>query len=605
MTTPPRSVYLDGLELCDFRGFPEAQALQLDGQHLLLYGENGSGKTSIFQAIAELLQLSPDATPYNNDLTDVRCLKNRFTDEARTDGHITLSFRPSEGGAPIDDLTWSINNPRPDGHALFTPMARTRGCLDYRAVLRTSFVHESDQGINLFTLLVTTLLRDIEMPTGAVSSPTFGVEWATIEEQGNGYLEDLRKDPSQVDDAEIAKIAGDEEEEQTKEEIWQQYLDAQLDRLQGRIRQFNEALASRVGEIETTANKFIERFDNSVLIRIRLLYTETLKTPTLDTAETWTQSPRLLLTAVYGGVELNHPALVLNEARLTAIALAIYLAALKVETPESAGATIAFPRLLVLDDVLIGLDMANRLPVLELVQREFAKGGWQVFLMTFDRAWYELAKQRLPSGQWKFAELFSVRIENYEKPILIKDQDHLERALDFLLQGEVKAAAAHVRTEFELILKKACEEFRIPVRYESDYSKVAASDFWSALKSTTFDFYPAPHFLRRGKDKYVEMPPQVQKVRILQKDLVEQIEHSLSWILNKLVHSDFANRYRAEVEDAIFNIADLRKHLQDVKSGKFQKLCRERELLLRLVRYIEEEAERREDKRKNWKKSGS
>lgn len=92
MTTPPHHVYLDGLEVCDFRGFPEAQALKLDGNHLLLYGENGSGKTSIFQAIAELLQLSPDATPYNNDLADVRCLKNRFTDETRTDGHITLRF---------------------------------------------------------------------------------------------------------------------------------------------------------------------------------------------------------------------------------------------------------------------------------------------------------------------------------------------------------------------------------------------------------------------------------------------------------------------------------------------------------------------------------
>jgi hypothetical protein len=329
-----------------------------------------------------------------------------------------------------------------------------------------------------------------------------------------------------------------------------------------------------------------------------LIYTETLKPPTLNTAETWTQSPSLLLTTVYGGVEINHPALVLNEARLTAIALAIYLAALKVETPESAGAAMAFPRLLILDDVLIGLDMANRLPVLKLIQNEFASAGWQVFLMTFDRAWYELAKQRLPNGQWKFAELYSIRIENYEKPILIKDQDHLERALDFLLKGEVKAAAAHVRTEFELVLKKACEEFNIPVRYNSDYTKVSASDFWSALKSATFDFEPAPRYVRRGRDKYVEMPANKQAVRYLQKDLVERIEHSVSWILNKLVHSDFANRYRPEVEDAIFDVDYLRRHLQDVKSGKFKKLCYVRELLLRVIKYKEEEERKKESSRK-------
>jgi hypothetical protein len=57
------------------------------------------------------------------------------------------------------------------------------------------------------------------MPTGAVSPPTFGLEWNTIEAEGNGYLEDLHKEPSKVDDAEITKYAGDEEEELSKEEI--------------------------------------------------------------------------------------------------------------------------------------------------------------------------------------------------------------------------------------------------------------------------------------------------------------------------------------------------------------------------------------------------
>ena len=585
MTTPPHRVHLEGIEICDFRGFPEEQGLQLNGQHLLLYGENGSGKTSIFQAISELLQLSSDATPYNNDLADVRCLKNRFTDETRTDGHVTLRFSPGNGAAPIDDLTWRINNPRPDGHALFTPMARTRGCLDYRAVLRTSFLHESKQGINLFSLLVTTLLRDIEMPTSAVSPPTFGVEWDEIVTQGTGYLEDLRKKPSEVDDAEIAKYAGDEEEEQSKDEIWKQYLDAQFDLLEDRIKQFNEAFSSRIGEIESTANKFIEKFDESGTIRIRLIYAESLNTPDLSTADSWTRSPNLLLTAIYAGVDISHPALVLNEARLTAIALAIYLAALKVETPESAGATVAFPRLLILDDVLIGLDMANRLPVLKLIQREFVASGWQVFLMTFDRAWYELAKQRLDGGKWKFVELYSVRVEDYEKPIVIKDQDHLERAKNFLMAGEVKAAAAHVRTEFELILKKACEDFHIPVRYDSIPSRISAADFWSALKSATFQFQPFPHYVQKGKDKFVVEQSERQLATYLQKDLITRIEHSVSWVLNRLVHSDFANRYLEEVRASISDVDTLRRHLADVRSGDFKELCRQRELLMRLVTY--------------------
>jgi hypothetical protein len=63
---------------------------------------------------------------------------------------------------------------------------------------------------------------------------------------------------------------------------------------------------------------------------------------TLHPWATWSQA-KLLLTARYSGHDIPHPGVVLNEARLSAIAISIYLAALKVETPEAAGQTIAFP----------------------------------------------------------------------------------------------------------------------------------------------------------------------------------------------------------------------------------------------------------------------
>jgi hypothetical protein len=359
-------------------------------------------------------------------------------------------------------------------------------------------------------------------------------------------------------------------------------MELQHRQLRDRISSFNSGLAARSAEIEDTANSFIHKFDQT--LEISLSYEVAASFPS-DLNEVWTELPRLWLKASYLGAQLDHPALLLNEARLSAIAIAIYLSALKIETPASAGAAVPFPRLLVLDDVLIGLDMANRLPVLELIQNEFVNEGWQVFLMTFDRAWYELAKQRVVNGQWKFVELYSVRFEDYEKPIIVKDQDHLERALDFLLQGEVKAAVAHVRTEFELILKKACEDFYIPVPYKPNPAMLAASELWSALKSATFEFEPAPHWVRRGRNKYEKQPSQKQQVRYLQKELITKIEHSVSWVLNRLVHSDFANRYRAEVEAAIFDVDSLRRQLQDVKSGKFKELCYAREPMLRILKW--------------------
>ena len=49
---------IDKLTLVNFRAFPgsEPVELRLHGKNLLIYGENGSGKTSIFIALTEILR---------------------------------------------------------------------------------------------------------------------------------------------------------------------------------------------------------------------------------------------------------------------------------------------------------------------------------------------------------------------------------------------------------------------------------------------------------------------------------------------------------------------------------------------------------------------
>jgi wobble nucleotide-excising tRNase len=75
----------------------------------------------------------------------------------------------------------------------------------------------------------------------------------------------------------------------------------------------------------------------------------------------------------------------LNEAKLSAIALSIFFAALKLQP-------VSRLRVLALDDVLIGLDMANRMPVLEIIDQHFS--NYQVFFFTYDNPWFEVVKRR-------------------------------------------------------------------------------------------------------------------------------------------------------------------------------------------------------------------
>jgi hypothetical protein len=254
-----------------------------------------------------------------------------------------------------------------------------------------------------------------------------------------------------------------------------------------------------------------------------------------------------------GGNPLQKPSEFLNEARVTAIGLCLYLAGMARSIPPRRADGTTYPRVLVLDDVLLSLDMVHRLPLLRVLRDHFK--DWQVFLLTHDRAWYEIAKQQLEG--WSHHELFTVRVGDYEQPILREDQDHLYWALQFLQDGHVKAAAVHLRTKFELVLKWACHALGLAVKYHPEAHKAPASDFWAALKSATVELAPPPNFRRFPDGSVRWWQNKANKERVVSVALEKRIEHAVSWVLNPLSHSQTLDRHRAEIEDAVFAVDEL------------------------------------------------
>jgi hypothetical protein len=197
--------------------------------------------------------------------------------------------------------------------------------------------------------------------------------------------------------------------------------------------------------------------------------------------------------------------------------------------------------------------MAHRLPLLHVLRDHFK--DWQVLLLTHDRSWYEIGKQQLEG--WSHHELFTVRVGDYEQPILREDQDHLYWAMEFLEKGHVKAAAVHVRTKFELVLKWACHALGLSVKYKPEAHKIPASDFWAALKSATFEVTPPPSFSRKADGTQIWWQPKSSKQKVVSDALESRIEHAVSWVLNPLSHSQTVDCYRPEIEDAIFAVDEL------------------------------------------------
>jgi hypothetical protein len=114
-----------------------------------------------------------------------------------------------------------------------------------------------------------------------------------------------------------------------------------------------------------------------------------------------------------------------------------------------------------------------------------------------------------------------------------------------------------VRTAFESLLKHACQQFGLKVKCHVDPKKVPSSDLWGALKAAKYDFIPPQKCAFDCKGKVRWWQPPIEHMPIIPPPLRTRIEHAVSWVLNPLSHSQTVDRYRVEIEDAIYAIDDL------------------------------------------------
>lgn len=159
------------ITLCNFRAFPgpEPQTFELDGKNLLVYGENGSGKSSLFYALKTFFSSSPSDTGLETcnvfaKSTDTWDASEHWIEVAFDDNASSVRWTgPSSGSEWPND-------------ARVEEATRIRGCLDYRALLDTNYRHFGSE-INLFEIAVERLLADFQL-LGA--PPNLASLWANV-----------------------------------------------------------------------------------------------------------------------------------------------------------------------------------------------------------------------------------------------------------------------------------------------------------------------------------------------------------------------------------------------------------------------------------------
>ena len=459
-----------------FRGFHANFALDLPGgQNVLLYGDNGSGKSSIACALKNILvdQASP-ITPHRNVFSaqgedaEIEITYNPWPDPLAT------TLRWDQNGHPLDQLAEAI---RPT----FRNAVARASFIDYRDLLRTSGSKDSLPH-EFFDLTAGTLLRFVEATGAGGTSTTLGALYDSTKWFGVG----LRK----------------------RERV---------DAANARAASFNGAFQAFLGPLESKVSELLGHFEG-LLTTVRFDYE-----PLRWDDENWSKcGGKLRPIVTFKGTELDHGPAILNEARLTALAICIFLAGAIISDVDPANPN--HPRLLVLDDALISLDASNRKPVLEILQLP-AFQYFQIIMLTHDSVWFDVARKRL--NGWKVCKLLTEHPERPDEASVPVFQEigtggpasDLDIAENHLNQGDKPAAAVYARSAFEQKLKLMAEKNHLQLSFQREVKRVSADSLWTAVKNWNAGLV-SPH---------------------IPASIVTAIEAFRSDILNELSHSEPRN----------------------------------------------------------------
>ena len=354
-------VRITKLKISNYKFFLGDFELDCKDNNVLIYGENGSGKSSVYRALEFLTK-----TKFDSIAKD----KNIFAET----GEPQIEFSFSNGKELIvhSDLT-----ELPESVAFVKGLTVFAPLLDYKKLLKVHFVpHANGDIVNIYSML-----REL---------------FKNYPHKSGGVLSEI--------------------------EDFQEYFKAL------------ESLLN--GDLLNEINDNISFFDKDFTISKFNFTTKVVE----DRVQ-----PTVTIEVDYKSNRIPAYHTFLNEARLSGLAISLYFASIKrlLGTIEN-----ECLKMLVLDDLLISLDMNNRLILLELLKAHFA--DFQIFFFTHDKELFEIYKNKIP---WEKYELYLDDSDDIPKAVLKKGSSELERAKEYYAKKDFDACALMLRKQFEMTLK--------------------------------------------------------------------------------------------------------------------------------------------------------
>lgn len=408
--------WITKIAIDNFKAFPSAiQPIEIKLlNHLLVYGENGSGKSSVYKAVRDFFRSSSKPSlPFE---------LNEFSKKAgNSNGSVEIEISELDAneniqGSPTSYLFSSTKANSTNAIPVFLLADKLKGFLDYKAMLKAHFINVPDgRNPNIFKFLMNDILADSQISNPAGGTGTVDL-LATYQRISNDIINNAVTTTKHKNA--LVELAA-----------------------------FNSSLKTLLRDVFGLTNKYFRDYFNDPKITIDLNISD------IELVSKKRLKEEIFFKISYAGIELPLYHVFLNEARLSALAISIFFASIKVYPLAAVDL-----RVIYLDDVFIGLDNSNRIPLLKLLKKEFADDNFQLFISSYDKEWFELVKQWFSAENMKYKaiEMYFDRDDNPANPdksVIINSQTNFEKADDCFKRKDYSAAGNYLRKECEYIIK--------------------------------------------------------------------------------------------------------------------------------------------------------
>ena len=451
-------VAISKIKIDGFKAFPKEFELILEGKNLLMYGENGSGKSSIYYTLHALLQSQyHDKGSIYFDKNNSESLVNKYT--TTVDPYIELELEGSNTKYHLSkdgykELPAQAISPLRDMNA---------ECVFINhKFLFNSFSFRNSQYIDLFPVFIKDILPFTFTDDGAkYISELYDEVVAGIQKRGRG-----RKIAPEYDDL-IKKF--NEEVLRVIRKI--NYKDAPnaLSLVSNIYNNHFRDLGDRELSIELNYENNIDKIpqeNKSYWLRYGYRFQKTtianniIEEPVGRKLEILSPVIRLRIKekkedGTWGNIE--KPQTQLNEAKLTAIILSIRFSLLDlVAAPDG--------RFLALDDMLISLDMSNRMKVIKYLL-DVAVPKYRLYIFTHDRLLFTSFRKYISLNKqldkWICGGIYMHDRDNsidFNKctpyPVFIEEKDAELEAREYYILHDYPACGQRLRKWSEGIFNK-------------------------------------------------------------------------------------------------------------------------------------------------------